>query len=279
MNPNSWSLWRAQVAAILRLEIKKNFLARRGLWIYLLAAAPAVLMWSHALLNLRDHRVCDLGHDNLIFATMFQFFYLRLAVFFGCVGVFLKLFRGEMLEKSLHYYLLAPVRRDVLLVGKYLAGVLTTSIIFCTGTALTLAAVLVHVPRAQAEQYLFGAGGLGHVFTYIATAALACVGYGGVFLLLGFLFSNPVVPVVLVLLWEAANPFLPQLLKRLSVIFYLQSLIPVTVPAQGDFAFLAILATPVPAYLAVFSLLLIAAAGLWLGTRQVRKLEINYGTD
>ena len=279
MNPNSWSLWRAQVAAILRLEIKKNFLARRGLWIYLLAAAPAVLMWSHALLNMRDHRVCDLGHDNLIFATMFQFFYLRLAVFFGCVGVFLKLFRGEMLEKSLHYYLLAPVRRDVLLVGKYLAGVLTTSIIFCTGTALTLAAILVHVPRAQAEQYLFGAGGLGHVLTYIATAALACVGYGGVFLLLGFLFSNPVVPVVLVLLWEAANPFLPQLLKRLSVIFYLQSLIPVTVPAQGDFAFLAILATPVPAYLAVFSLLLIAAAGLWLGTRQVRKLEINYGTD
>jgi len=279
MNPNSWSLWRAQVAAILRLEIKKNFLARRGLWIYLLAAAPAVLMWSHALLNLRDHRVCDLGHDNLIFATMFQFFYLRLAVFFGCVGVFLKLFRGEMLEKSLHYYLLAPVRRDVLLVGKYLAGVLTTSIIFCTGTALTLAAILVHVPRAQAEQYLFGAGGIGHVLTYIATAALACVGYGGVFLLLGFLFSNPVVPVVLVLLWEAANPFLPQLLKRLSVIFYLQSLIPVTVPAQGDFAFLAILATPVPAYLAVFSLLLIAAAGLWLGTRQVRKLEINYGTD
>jgi len=137
MNPDSWSLWRAQVAAILRLEIKKNFLAKRGLWIYLLAAAPVALMWTHAMLNLRDHRVCDLGHDSLIFATMFQFFYLRFAIFFGCVGVFLRLFRGEMMEKSLHYYLLAPVRREVLLVGKYLAGVITTSIIFCTGTALT----------------------------------------------------------------------------------------------------------------------------------------------
>jgi len=278
MNSN-WSLWRGQVLAILRLEIKKNFLAKRGLWIYLLAAAPAVLMWTHALMNLRDHRVCDLGHDNLIFATIFQFFYLRLAVFFGCVGVFLNLFRGEMLEKSLHYYLLTPVRRVVLLVGKYLAGVITTSIIFCTGTALTLAAILVHVPRNAAEQYLFAGGGLGHVLTYIATAALACIGYGGVFLVMGFLFRNPVVPVVLVLLWEAANPFLPTLLKRLSVIFYLHSLIPISVPAQGDFAFLAILGTPTPAYLAVLSLLLIALAGLWLGARQVRKLEINYGTE
>ncbi len=278
MNPE-WSLWRAQVAAILRLEIKRNFLSKRGLWIYLLAAAPAALLWTHAFMNLRDHRVCDLGRDNLIFATIFQFFYLRLAIFFGCVGVFLKLFRGEMLEKSLHYYLLTPVRREVLLVGKYLAGVITTSIIFCTGTALALAAILVHVPRPAAEQYLFAGGGLGHVFTYIATAALACIGYGGVFLLMGFLFRNPVVPVVLVLLWEGANPFLPQLLKRLSVIFYLHSLIPISVPAQGDFAFLAILSAPMPAYLAVFSLLLIAVAGLWLGARQVRKLEINYGTE
>ncbi|HLN00266.1 MAG TPA: ABC transporter permease [Bryobacteraceae bacterium] len=279
MNPDSWSLWRAQVAAILRLEIKKNFLAKRGLWIYLLAAAPVALMWTHAMLNLRDHRVCDLGHDSLIFATMFQFFYLRFAIFFGCVGVFLRLFRGEMMEKSLHYYLLAPVRREVLLVGKYLAGVITTSIIFCTGTALTLLALLVHVPRMAAEQYLFAGGGMGHVLAYIGTTALACIAYGSVFLVMGFLFHNPVVPVVLVLLWEAANPFLPQLLKRLSVIFYLHSLLPISLPAQGDFAFLAILRTPMPAYLAVAGLLSIALAGLWLGARQVRKLEINYGTE
>ena len=42
---------------------------------------------------------------------------------------------------------------------------------------------------------------------------------------------------------------------------------------------LAILGTPVPAFLAVSSLLLVAAACLWLGARQVRTLEINYGTE
>jgi ABC-type transport system involved in multi-copper enzyme maturation permease subunit len=279
MNAHSWNLWRAQVGAILRLEIKKNFLARRGLWIYLLAGAPAVLLWAHAFLNLRDGRKCDLGRDSLIFAAVFQFFYLRLAIFFGCVGVFMNLFRGEMIEKSLHYYLLAPVRREVLLAGKYLAGVVTTSVIFCTATALSLAAILAHAPRPAAEQYLFAGGGVGHVLAYIGTAALACVGYGGVFLVMGFLFRNPVVPAALVLLWESMNPFLPAMLKKISVIFYLQSLCPIPVPAQGDFAFLAILAEPTPAYLAVPGLLLLTAAGLFLAARQVRKLEINYGAE
>lgn len=279
MSAGTWNLWLAQVRAILRLEIKKNFLARRGLWIYLLAMAPAVLLWAHAFLNLRDARKCDLGRDSLIFAAVFQFFYLRLAIFFGCVGVFMNLFRGEMIEKSLHYYLLAPVRREVLLAGKYLAGVLTTSVIFCTATALSLAAILAHAPRQASEQYLFAGGGAGHVLAYMGTAALACIGYGGVFLVMGFLFRNPVIPAALVLLWESINPFLPAMLKKISVIFYLQSLCPVPVPAQGDFAFLAVLAEPTPAYLAVPGLLLLTAAGLVLAARQVRKLEINYGAE
>jgi hypothetical protein len=279
MNRGDWVLWREQVSAILHLEIKKNLLARRGLWIYLLAAAPAVLLWAHAFLNMRHGRRCDLGRDSLIFAAVFQFFYLRLAIFFGCVGVFMNLFRGEMIEKSLHYYLLAPVRREVLLAGKYLAGVVTTSVIFCTATALSLAAILVHAPRQVAEQYLFAGGGVGHVLAYIGTAALACVGYGGVFLVMGFLFRNPVIPAALVLLWESMNPFLPAMLKKISVIFYLQSLCPLPVPAQGDFAFLAVLAEPTPAYLAVPGLLLLTAAGLFVAARQARKLEINYGAE
>jgi ABC-type transport system involved in multi-copper enzyme maturation permease subunit len=279
MNGAPWGLWRGQIAAILRLEIKKNFLARRGLWIYLLAAAPGVLFGLHAFAKITRGHSCDLGHDNLIFAGIFQFFYLRLAIYFGCVGVFMNLFRGEMLQKSLHYYLLTPVRREVLLAGKYLSGVVTTSVIFCAGTALALAAIFVHFPGAVIEQYLFSGGGLGHVLAYLGTAALACVGYGGVFLVMGFLFRNPVIPAGLVLIWEAMNPFLPALLKKISIIFYLQSICPVQVPVNGDFSFLAVLAEPTPAYLAVPGLLLVTLAGLLLAARQVRRLEINYGTE
>jgi len=279
MNDRSWLLWRTQITAILRLEIKKNLLARRGLWVYLLAGAPAVLFGLHAFAKITRGHSCDLGRDTLLFAGIFQFFYLRLAVFFGCVGVFMNLFRGEMLEKSLHYYLLAPIRREVLLAGKYLAGVITTAAIFCTGTAFALLAILIHFPRSVIEQYLFSAGGLGHVMAYIGVTALACVGYGGVFLVMGFLFRNPIVPAALVLIWESMNPFLPSLLKKISVIFYLQSLCPVAVPVKGDWSFLAILTQPTPAYIAVPGLLLVTFAGLWLAARKVRRLEINYGAD
>ena len=41
--------------------------------------------------------------------------------FFGCLGIFMNLFRGEMLDKTLHFWFLMPVRREVLLAGKYVA--------------------------------------------------------------------------------------------------------------------------------------------------------------
>ena len=198
MNQMNWSLWWAQIRSVIRLEMRKTFFAKRGIWVYLLALAPAALFFadSIAVIHDRDRRVeletthpinseaigkIEMGDsresvetklgtpysqqtfkfggrrerheqvvdrytdgendyafifrddelvgrrtnerrsipkDSLIFASVFQFFYLRLAIFFGCVGIFTNLFRGELLDKSLHFYLLAPIRREVLLVGE-----------------------------------------------------------------------------------------------------------------------------------------------------------------
>src|SRR5947208_1154754 len=121
------SMWKRQIAAIMRVELSKTFFAKRGLWIYLLALCPAVPMVAHWLFGRADDQ---LGQDVQIFAGIFQFFYLRIAVFFGCVGIFMNLFRGEMVDKSLHYYLLAPVRREILLTGKFLSGLVAAIAIF-----------------------------------------------------------------------------------------------------------------------------------------------------
>ena len=42
----------------------------------------------------------------------------------------MNLFRGEVVDRSLHYYFLAPVRREVLVVGKYLSGLIATIALF-----------------------------------------------------------------------------------------------------------------------------------------------------
>ena len=52
---------------------------------------------------------------------------------------------------------------------------------------------------------------------------------------IGLFFKNPIVPAAAIFLWEGINPFLPALLKKISVIFYLESMLPVTIDA-GPFA-------------------------------------------
>ena len=90
---------------------------------YFLAAGPVVLTLLHWLIGTsRGAGRHTLGEDSLVFAGLFHFYYLRLGIFFGCVGIFSNLFRGEMLEKTLHYYSLTPLRRELLVAGKYVAG-------------------------------------------------------------------------------------------------------------------------------------------------------------
>ena len=48
----------------------------------------------------------------------------------------MNLFRGEMLDKTLHFWFLAPVRREVLLAGKYGAGLIASVVIFAGGAML-----------------------------------------------------------------------------------------------------------------------------------------------
>ncbi len=44
-----------QITAVIQLELKKTFFARRSLWIYLLAVGPALLYLIHAIDVTHDH--------------------------------------------------------------------------------------------------------------------------------------------------------------------------------------------------------------------------------
>ena len=226
------NLWITQVAAVLRLELRKSFFSKRGLWIYLLALLPFLIFFGHAVQAKYDGQrashmktegttadklrqvytgmkvdelrallpnpssyqqwenrggshefftysdgdriliirandgvvervnrrgsTCDRTEDTVIFAGIFQFMYLRLFIFFGCMFVFMNLFRGEMLDKSLHFYFLAPIRREVLTVGKYLAGLLATTTIFSLSTIGQLVFLYYHWQPAQRTEYWSG---------------------------------------------------------------------------------------------------------------------------
>jgi hypothetical protein len=128
---------------------------------------------------------------------------------------------------------------------------------------------------AQGAEYVFNGPGLGQALTYAGITALACVGYGAVFLLVGLFFRNPIIPALLLYGWEWLNFLLPPLLKKLSVIHYLDSLAPV--PTRlGPFA---VLAEPTPAWISVPSLLVFTALTLVLAGLHIRRQEISYAGE
>jgi ABC-type transport system involved in multi-copper enzyme maturation permease subunit len=363
-------LWWTQIKAVIRLELKKTFFAKRGLWIYVVAALPVALFLAYAVklvdhqhrtanlarhgqkaltyqdllsvkpgmtkeevisllgkppldfqwtenrpmgpnrteqilredfrysdglndlnLSMADGKVesidigeaYNLGQDAIMFAGVFQFFFLRLAVFFGCLGIFMNLFRGEVLDKSLHFYFLSPIRRDVLMTGKFLAGLLATCTIFVTSELLQTAAFLWHFNDRTKDLYLYQHHGLEHAAIYVGVTVLACIGYGSFFLVAGMLFRNPIIPAAAVLIWEGINPFLPSILKQLSVIYYLKSLCPVEIPVSpGTPSLLALLisnADPISPPLAIAGILAVALIALFVSSVQVRRMEINYTAE
>ncbi len=243
----------------------------------------ARLMFVDGKLESKDiGRLLNFEEDRMIFAGIFQFFYLRLAIFFGCLGMFMYLLRGEMSNRTLHYWFLVPARREVLLAGKYAAGLIASAVIFGGGAMLAYAAMLWPHDAVEVQAY-WNAGGLGHAFWYAAAAALGCVGYGSVFLALGLYIRNPIVPAAVLLAWEGANGVLPHVMQKMSSLYYLQSLCPVPAPMDDDAPMLVRLlaapAAPASRPGAILGLLLVTAFVLWIASRAVRRMQISYGAE
>jgi hypothetical protein len=365
-------LWWAQIRAVIRLEMRKTFFAKRGLWIYVVAAMPVMLFIAYAIatsshrnqsegiaargertltsqdlraikpemtneeviailgkppitfhwkenrpvegekgasveilhedyhysdgqsdlyVGLANGKVNNItiregnnpGQDSVMFAGVFQFFFLRLAIFFGCLGIFMNLFRGEILDRSLHFYFLAPARREVVMAGKFLAGLLATCTIFVTSEVLQTIAFVWHFSPSARDLYLYHNHGLEHAAVYLGVTVLACIGYGAFFLVAGMLFRNPILPAAAILIWEGINPFLPTVLRQFSVIYYLKSLCPVDIPTPpGTPPVLALLVSnsdPVAAPIAILGILVVALIALYVSSIQIRRMEINYTTE
>ena len=271
-----WGLWWMQARRLARIEVRRNLLSRRAWWIYFLAFVPTLILLIGALFV--RHSQLAMTEATTVLAGIVQFYYIRLGIFFGCLGIFSRLIRGEMIERSLHFYLLAPVRREVLLLAKFAAGSISALALF--GTAMLADFALTYVGFGAAGQdYIFNGPGMGQLEAYFLIVFLACLGYGSVFLLLSMMFRNPTPAALLVFGWEAIYPVMPSLLQKISVASYLHHLMPVTVRGGDIFALLTVTTEPVPGWVAVLGLLVLIAVVLTYSSYRMRTLEIRYTTE
>jgi ABC-type transport system involved in multi-copper enzyme maturation permease subunit len=271
-----WRLWARPLVSIVQLESRRNLFTWRSLWVYFIAFAPAFMILIHVLWDRsRGH---NLAEDTNVLAGIFQFYYVRLGIFFGTLGIFTRLIRGEMIERSLHYYMLAPVRREVLLLGKFVAGAVRALFLF--ETAVVSCFVLIYLHWGQAgSNYVFNGPGLSQILSYMLITALACLGYGATFLLFSMLMKNPAPAALMLLGWEFISAALPALLQRFSIASYLRHLMPITVPGEGIFALLTVNTEPIAPWVAVVGALLLTAGVLTVSCWRMRLLEISYTTE
>jgi ABC-type transport system involved in multi-copper enzyme maturation permease subunit len=269
-------LWLRQIRGVLGLELRKTLLGGRALLVYFLALAPVAVAGLALLISLftGTPEGTSVQEATEGFAAFF-FIMLRVTLYLGCVWTFMNLIRGEVMDRSLHYYFLSPIRRDVLAAGKFIAGWASTAILFSASTIATMVLFYMAHGIPAATEFLASSRGMGQMLTYVGITVLACLGYGAVFLAIGLFLRNPVIPGVIFWLWEWLSPYLPAVLKKLSVLFYLYSLLPVELPPSP----FSVLAEPVPAWLSVpgfliFTALVMLAAGL-----RIRRMEIAYASD
>jgi len=269
MNRN-WSLWTRQALTVMKMELKRDVLGKRWVGVYLFAFAPVALL---ALALVRRGPMPSIGNMAEIYAVFYQTFVLRLSLFLSCAMVFSQLYRGEVLEKTLHFYLLAPVRREVLMFGKYFAGVVAMSLIFGTSTILTN--VLMYMHNFAWAQFFLEGEGIPYLARYFVVTIMACAAYGGVFMLSGTLFKNPAGPAILIGAWEAFYFIFPASVQKFTIMHYLQSMLPVVID-RGPFA---VVVDPTPAILGIPVLVVVTAVFVWIAGQVVRLAQVTYSAD
>jgi len=260
------STWR-----IFDLSLGLMLWSRRTVFMLLIVCGPIALAAMIRLADATGHlHVRNSGRVDgaQVFGMMFWLFYVRfivpvLAVFYGT-----SLIADEVEDRTITYLFTRPIRRGAVLAGKYLAYLAST--------------VLVLVPSVLAVYFLIVPWRGGHVgasfpnlLTDLLVVAAALAVYGAVFAFVGTRFSRPLVTGLVFLFgWEPAVQFIPGYLKRFSVMYYVQALVPHAMPVDDAPRGLLALFRETPTVpTSATALGLILVAFLWMAVRTVERRE------
>jgi ABC-type Na+ efflux pump permease subunit len=252
------------------LSLGEMLWSRRTVFLLLVTGAPVFLalvariVQSSGIVPLRVNGAAVDGAS--IFGMMIWVFFLRfivpvLGVFYGTA-----LIADEVEDRTITYLFTRPIRRGAVLVGKYLAYLVSTSLVVLPSVVLVY---FLLVPLNQVGRtFLAFASDLGLL-------ALGLAAYGALFALVGAALKRPLVSgLVFVFGWEQIALLVPGYMKRFTVAHYVQALVPHAMPSDGVAAVLqSVLRDNPPAAICILALAGVVAASLWLGVRAVENRE------
>jgi ABC-2 type transport system permease protein len=161
-----------------------------------------------------------------IFGILIWWLYLRLIV--PVLGVFYgtSLIADEVEDKTITYLFTRPIPRGAVLIGKYLAY------LACTIFVVLPSVMIVYLSIVPMRGSL--GGSFIDLIKDLILLALGLAVYGAVFAFVGARFKRPLLAgLIFVFGWEQAALAFPGYLKKFTVAYYLQSLVPHAMPSDG----------------------------------------------
>jgi ABC-2 type transport system permease protein len=256
------------------LSLGQMLWSRRTIFLALVVSAPVVLgLIVRILTSSGIGGVVRMGGSAVvagpsIFGLFIWLLYLRfiipvLGVFYGTA-----LIADEVEDKTITYLITRPISRGAVVVGKYLAYLAATT--------------LVVLPSVMVLYFLVvptGGGTLAAAFpALVKDLGLLWLGlavYGALFAWVGAQFKYPLVTgLVFAFGWEQGILLIPGYLKRFTIAYYIQGLVPHAMPQDSALSILQVVVRDaLSAPMSLFWLGVIWLLFLVLATRTVSRRE------
>jgi ABC-2 type transport system permease protein len=262
----------ASTARIFDLSLGQMLWSRRSVLLAFLVGAPVLLAAVLRIASSADR----LGVPQIngarvggaaLFGMMMWLLYIRfiipvLGVFYGTA-----LIADEVDDKTITYLFTRPIPRGAVLVGKYLAY------LACTVLLVLPSVVLVYFIIVSLN------GNIGESFPALledlGMLAVGLAAYGAVFAFVGARLKRPlVIGLVFAFGWEPTVLLFPGYLKRLTVAYYLQALVPHAMPQDSAVSMLLQVFREVPPVaVSLVWLAGITVLTLWAAAQAVERRE------
>ncbi len=210
------------------MSVGEMLWSRRTVFMLLIVAAPVLIalfvrtlvaLGAPVLQGPRGVRMTG----PAIFGMMIWIFYLRFTI--PVLGVFYgtSLIADEVEDKTITYLFTRPIPKGAVLVGKYLAY------LACTFFVVLPSVVLVYLLIVPMRGTL--GGSFLDLVKDLVLLAIGLAVYGAVFAFIGARFKRPLlVGLIFIFGWEQMALAFPGYLKKFTVAYYLQGMVPHAMP-------------------------------------------------
>ena len=255
---------------VFELSLGEMLWSRRTIFMALVVSAPvllaivarAVQLIGMPILRVEGVRIA--GTD--LFGTMIWGPYLRfivpvLGVFYGTALV-----ADEVEDRTITYLFTRPIRRGAVLVGKYIAYLVCTTLVVLPSVMIVYFLI---VPIGEIP------GSFSSLVIDLGLMALGLAVYGAVFGCIGAVMKHPLISgLVFVIGWEPLAQLMPGSLRWLTVAQYLHWLMPHAMPSDGVMSLLRpVLGRPPAASISLLSLAVILGVALVLAVYTIERRE------